>query len=318
MLAKLGIIGLAVSVLSSLGPIVAILKLILALLQITLYPLAMYMLSTFKMVMLFLLRWLIIPVYKWLQKMGVVKKDPTLDKLSDVLEAKEKAKGPSTFENMPQPSAMGAGLLGVMEWADWLNKIDWEGVHKKINDIATSLGFPPLTWDNIITKALEWKDWISEILGWDKWVSKVLEWKDWVVEKLTWANFIAKALEWKDWLKEVLKWDDWVDGIISWFDWIPKLNWHDFISGVTISISRMLGRAGGGSVVGGTSYVVGEKGPEIFTPGSSGDITPNNKLGGGTTLNITGNTFGNRSDIDYLVSEIEKKLYINTRRAGAW
>ena len=41
------------------------------------------------------------------------------------------------------------------------------------------------------------------------------------------------------------------------------------------------GKAVGGSVYGGTSYLVGERGPELFTPGSSGNITPNHKLGGG-------------------------------------
>jgi tape measure domain-containing protein len=41
------------------------------------------------------------------------------------------------------------------------------------------------------------------------------------------------------------------------------------------------GRASGGPVSGGTTYLVGEKGPELFTPGSSGAITPNHALGGG-------------------------------------
>jgi phage-related protein len=51
------------------------------------------------------------------------------------------------------------------------------------------------------------------------------------------------------------------------------------------------GRAAGGTVMAGTSYLVGEKGPEIFTPSGSGMITPNNKLGGGNTvinLNVSG------------------------------
>ena len=39
-------------------------------------------------------------------------------------------------------------------------------------------------------------------------------------------------------------------------------------------------RAGGGSVNAGSSYLVGERGMEIFTPRTSGNITPNNKLGG--------------------------------------
>jgi hypothetical protein len=40
-------------------------------------------------------------------------------------------------------------------------------------------------------------------------------------------------------------------------------------------------RAQGGSVTVGKPYVVGEKGPEMFVPSSSGSIIPNNKMGGG-------------------------------------
>jgi hypothetical protein len=47
------------------------------------------------------------------------------------------------------------------------------------------------------------------------------------------------------------------------------------------------GKALGGPVMGGTSYLVGERGPELFTPNSSGIITPNNRLGSnGNTINI--------------------------------
>lgn len=46
------------------------------------------------------------------------------------------------------------------------------------------------------------------------------------------------------------------------------------------------GRAAGGSVMAGTSYLVGEKGAEIFTPSSSGFITPNKALGGNTVINL--------------------------------
>lgn len=40
-------------------------------------------------------------------------------------------------------------------------------------------------------------------------------------------------------------------------------------------------KASGGPVTGGKTYLVGEKGPELFTASSSGNITPNNQLGGG-------------------------------------
>ena len=42
-------------------------------------------------------------------------------------------------------------------------------------------------------------------------------------------------------------------------------------------------RANGGPVSPGTSYMVGERGPELFTPKHGGNIVPNNALGGGST-----------------------------------
>jgi|DEB0MinimDraft_4_1074332.scaffolds.fasta_scaffold16720_1 TP901 family phage tail tape measure protein len=48
-------------------------------------------------------------------------------------------------------------------------------------------------------------------------------------------------------------------------------------------------RAAGGPVSGGSSYLVGERGPEIFTPMSSGNIIPNNQLGGRTNITINVN-----------------------------
>ena len=50
------------------------------------------------------------------------------------------------------------------------------------------------------------------------------------------------------------------------------------------------GRASGGPVSMGRTYLVGEKGPELFSPGTSGSIIPNKALGGassGTTINIS-------------------------------
>jgi hypothetical protein len=45
-------------------------------------------------------------------------------------------------------------------------------------------------------------------------------------------------------------------------------------------------RAVGGPVSAMSSYMVGERGPELFTPGAGGFITPNNRLGGGSSTNI--------------------------------
>jgi hypothetical protein len=48
-------------------------------------------------------------------------------------------------------------------------------------------------------------------------------------------------------------------------------------------------RAAGGPVSGGSPYIVGEKGPELFVPGRSGSIVPNHALGGGGTTNVVVN-----------------------------
>ena len=44
--------------------------------------------------------------------------------------------------------------------------------------------------------------------------------------------------------------------------------------------------ADGGSISGGKPAIVGERGPELFMPGRSGSIVPNNALGGNITVNV--------------------------------
>jgi hypothetical protein len=56
--------------------------------------------------------------------------------------------------------------------------------------------------------------------------------------------------------------------------------WERFLAGLNF-------RAKGGPVRPGEAYMVGEQGPEIMMPNSSGTIIPNNKIGGNTTINVT-------------------------------
>ena len=58
-----------------------------------------------------------------------------------------------------------------------------------------------------------------------------------------------------------------------------------FLGGMPGGIGRFFSgeRANGGSVLSGRSYLVGERGPEVFTPSTSGMISPNSSLGGGST-----------------------------------
>nr|BAR31806.1 phage tape measure protein [uncultured Mediterranean phage uvMED] len=61
--------------------------------------------------------------------------------------------------------------------------------------------------------------------------------------------------------------------------------------------SPLLGFANGGRPPVGKPSMVGEKGPELFVPRSSGTIVPNNKLGGGGNNNVVVNVDASGSDV---------------------
>ncbi len=63
---------------------------------------------------------------------------------------------------------------------------------------------------------------------------------------------------------------------------------NDFLAGGVVGSDytfpgfSLSGFANGGSVMGGKPIIVGEKGPELFVPGSNGGIVPNHAMGGNT------------------------------------
>ena len=69
----------------------------------------------------------------------------------------------------------------------------------------------------------------------------------------------------------------------------------DALSGGAVSSAVELSgvMAEGGSVFGGKTYLVGEKGPELFRASGSGSITPNDQLGGSMTVNNVFHINGN-------------------------
>lgn len=79
--------------------------------------------------------------------------------------------------------------------------------------------------------------------------------------------------------------------------------------------SSITGKAVGGSVSRNTPYIVGEVGPELFVPGTSGTIIPNNQLAGAgssgpnITINI-GRVIGEKQYAlqmgDYIIQEIKR------------
>jgi hypothetical protein len=67
-------------------------------------------------------------------------------------------------------------------------------------------------------------------------------------------------------------------------------------------------RASGGPVVGGNSYLVGERGPEVVTMGQSGYVTPNHALGQTVNITINNPQLTSRRDIDLLAQQVAKVL----------
>lgn len=111
----------------------------------------------------------------------------------------------------------------------------------------------------------------------------------------------------------------------------------DTTSGWGASLMQALGvsgaRAAGGPVNSGLSYLVGEKGPEIFTPSTSGSITPNNMIGsgggspitiqtnvnvtsGGTTSSTAGDQAGAGRALADMVSMKAKEVIVRESRQG--
>ena len=84
----------------------------------------------------------------------------------------------------------------------------------------------------------------------------------------------------------------------------------DVLGPPVISMGTLGGRrAGGGPVAGGSSFLVGEMGPELFTPAAGGGrITPNNALGGSNiTINVTAGMGANGAQIgEQIVTAIKR------------
>jgi len=79
------------------------------------------------------------------------------------------------------------------------------------------------------------------------------------------------------------------------------------------------GKAAGGPVNAGTTYLVGERGPELFTPSGSGMIIPNNQLGSsGGSINITVNGALDPEGVArQIITILNNSSYRGTLGAGA-
>ncbi len=83
------------------------------------------------------------------------------------------------------------------------------------------------------------------------------------------------------------------------------------VSGAYNSVSGFVSgqRAAGGYVASGRSYLVGEQGPEIFTPNGSGYITPNGAIGARPiAVYITGNNISSAMDLNLIADQVGRAI----------
>ena len=95
------------------------------------------------------------------------------------------------------------------------------------------------------------------------------------------------------------------------------------VSGIGGLIDKVFGgfKAMGGPVTSGTSYIVGEQGPELFTPNRSGSITPNHALsgGGGSVINLTVNgAIDPEGTARAIINVLNNSSYRGTLGSGAF
>ncbi len=337
-----GALAIIADAVKNLGPIMGILKMISAIVTLTLRPIAELLLVFLKPIFFLLLKYVIIPFYQYAvpffklfasgkQGSSALELTTMPGILSRIIKIFE-ALAPEIIRIVKEwGTALWGGLNDIGGKIGTVLSGLWDSITKGAQDaISNASAFGGWLWSTIT-------DWVSgsagnfsDFAGWlwntvTGWVSvKAKSFLDfpgwlwgtttgWILEK------VASFLDFAKWL-----WDTatgWVLSTVSSFGNLGSWLW-DIVTGW---ISNSLGfggggggaRASGGPVNAGQPYVVGEQGPELFMPASSGSIVPNNKLGGGT-VNINNPSFSNKNDIDYLIRELERRGYVSTKRAGAF
>ena len=183
----------------------------------------------------------------------------------------------------------------------------WEGISNyisaKISWLTSKLSF----WDTIKTKTIE--------------IFNAIE--VWIGEKITAIKniFTAAVSGFKQAGTDIFNgvWDgikgvwegisNYISDKVSWLT--SKLSFWKSSQSTMSGSGGLEARASGGSINAGQSYLVGEKGPEIFTSNRSGAIIPNNKLssaGSNIIINVTGNSLMNESDADRLGELLVRRI----------
>ena len=105
-------------------------------------------------------------------------------------------------------------------------------------------------------------------------------------------------------------------------EFINLVKANPVVSGISGLIDKVFGgfKASGGPVSAGTSYVVGERGPELFTPNRSGSIIPNGAMGGGgSVINLTVNgAIDPEGTARAIINVLNNSSYRGTLGSGAF
>lgn len=153
------------------------------------------------------------------------------------------------------------------------------------------------------------------------WTENFKSWADVIIPTIVgvfelWFNILEKIFE---------KIIDIGDGIVSLVEKSKNIGstvvdaWKNAPSNLKWFFGGM--KAEGGPVSSGQSYIVGERGPEMFMPSTSGTIIPNNRLGMGggaaVVVNLSGNFYGtdesaSRKFADEIARIITQQLKVRT------
>lgn len=218
-------------------------------------------------------------------------------------EARKKAAEKAAEERKKADEAlMKAGEKGWSEYADAILKID-EDLQLSLSNI-TRQGFEDEQKETEDYQKKDFDGWVAHaeaIVQADYEMAKSLS--DITKERFKEEEAANKAI--KDFV--VNGFNEMADAVAN-FVTTGQLNFRDFANSVIADLTRMIVKmsmfriledvglgsymglsavpamALGGPVSAGSSYLVGERGPELFTPSSSGTITPNGA--GGVQVNV--------------------------------
>ena len=165
-----------------------------------------------------------------------------------------------------------------------------EAVVKTLEDMGLTAAAQAVK--DIIANVKVMGDTLSSVLSGDlafsitlpDWLSKLLKWAwpalpavpSWITTLLSWAW--PKMPSVPNWIQQLFNWrwpglpeaPSWLADLLNW-SWPAMPAFPNPFGG---------GQADGGPVSARTTYLVGERGPELFTPNKSGTIIPNDELGG--------------------------------------